>query len=235
VNKIALPAAPAVRLDSIVNYASRLGVPLSPGEAIQASGSGFGPDAKLLLNGDPIPLVFANSDRIVAVVPNNLQTSGSVQVTVSNNGNSSNPVNLPTAAASPGIYSADNSGFGQGYILNTDGTRNSQSNPAAPGKPITIFATGVGPVSNSGPYVVTDQTVAVFIDGFYVSGIAAVMKPVAGLPGQVYEISVYAPNLAQLFSQDGSSNTKIPPQVPVKLYIGSTQSQQGIQMWLKSD
>jgi uncharacterized protein (TIGR03437 family) len=144
-------------------------------------------------------------------------------------------VNLPTAAASPGIYSADNSGFGQGYILNTDGTRNSQSNPAAPGKPITIFATGVGPVSNSGPYVVTDQTVAVFIDGFYVSGIAAVMKPVAGLPGQVYEISVYAPNLAQLFSQDGSSNTKIPPQVPVKLYIGSTQSQQGIQMWLKSD
>jgi len=234
VNKIALPPAPPVRLDSIVNYASRLGVPLSAGEAIQASGSGFGPDAKLLLNGDPIPLVFANSDRIVAVVPNNLQTSGSAQITVSNNGNSSNPVNMPTAAASPGIYSADNSGFGQGYILNADGTRNSQSNPAAPGKPITIFATGVGPVSNSGPYVVTDQTVAVFIDGFYVSGIAAVMKPVAGLPGEVYEISVYAPNLAQLFSQDGSPGSTIPPQVPVKLYIGSTESQQ-VQMWLKSD
>jgi hypothetical protein len=76
--------------------------------------------------------------------------------------------------------------------------------------------------------------VAVFIDGFYVSGIAAVMKPVAGLPGEVYEISVYAPNLAQLFSQDGSPGSTIPPQVPVKLYIGSTESQQ-VQMWLKSD
>jgi uncharacterized protein (TIGR03437 family) len=235
VNKIALPPAPTVRLDAIVNYASRLGVPLSPGEAIQANGSGFGPDAKLLLDGNPIPLVFANSDLIVAVLPNDLQTSGSVQIIVSTNGSSSNPVNMPTAAASPGIYSANNSGFGQGYILNADGTRNSQSNPATPGKPITIFATGVGPVSNSGPYVVTDQAVAVFIDGFYVSGIAAVMKPAAGLPGQVYEISVYAPNLAQLFSQDGSPNPAIPPQVSVTLYIGSVQSQQGIEVWLKPD
>lgn len=235
VNKIALPPAPAVRLDSIVNYASRLGVPLSPGEAIQANGSGFGPNAKLLLNGNPLPLVFANSDLIVAVLPNDLQTSGSVQIMVSNNGHSSNPVNMPAAPASPGIYSADNSGFGQGYILNTDGTRNSQSNPATPGKPITIFATGVGAFSNSGPYVVTDQTVAVFIDGFYVSGIAAVMKPVAGLPGEVYQISVYAPNLTQLFNQDGSPPPTIPPEVPITLYIGSTQSQQGIEVWLKPD
>ena len=235
VNKIALPPAPAVRLDSIVNYASRLGVPLSPGEAIQANGSGFSPDAKLLLDGNPIPLVFANSDLIVAVLPNDLQTSGSVRVTVSNGGASSNPMIMPTAAASPGIYSADNSGFGQGYILNADGTRNSQSNRATEGKPITIFATGVGAVSNSGPYVVTDQTVAVFIDGFYVSGIAAVMKPVAGLPGQVYEISVYTPNLPQLFSQDGSPGQNIPTEVPVTLYIGAAVSQQGIEIWLKPD
>jgi hypothetical protein len=79
--------------------------------------------------------------------------------------------------------------------------------------------------------------VAVFIDGFYVSGIAAVMKPVAGLPGQVYEISVYAPNLAQLFKQNDPDDPTptLPPQVSVTLYIGPAVSQQGIEVWLKPD
>jgi uncharacterized protein (TIGR03437 family) len=236
VNKIALPPAPAVRVDSIVNYASRLGVPLSPGEAIEIVGSGFGPDAKLMLDGNPVPVVFANTDRIVAVIPTDAPTSGSVQIIASNGGVSSNPVNMPVAAASPGIYSFDNSGFGQGYILNADGTRNSESNPAVPGTPITIFATGVGQVSNVGPYVVTNQTVAVFIDGFYISGIAAVMKQVPGLPGNVYEISVYAPDLAKLFSANPDvHNPVVPAEVPVTLFIGSAESQQGVAIWLKPD
>lgn len=235
-NKIALPPAPATRVDSVVNYASRIGVPLSPGEAIEIIGAGFGPDARLMLNGNPLPAVFANADRIVAVLPNDLQTSGSVQIIVSNNGVSSNPVNMPAAAASPGIYSVDNSGFGQGYILNADGTRNSQTNPAVPGTPIAIFATGVGQVSNVGPYAVTDQPVAVFADGFYVSGIAAVMKPVPGLPGMVYEISVYAPDLAKLFGANPDvHNPVIPPEVPITLFIGSAESQQGVALWLKPD
>ena len=236
VNKIALPPAPAVRLDSVVNYASRLGVPLSPGEAVEIIGTGFGPDAKLMLDGNPLPIVFANSDRIVAVLPNDLAKSGTVQIMVSNGDVNSNQVNMPAAAASPGIYSVDNSGFGQGYILNSDGTRNSQSNPAVPGTPMTIFATGVGQVSNVGLYVVTDQPVAVFVDGFYVSGIAAVMKPVPGLPGSVYEISVYTPDLAKLFSANPDvHNPTIPPEVPVMLSIGSAESQQGIALWLKPD
>lgn len=236
VNKIALPPAPAVRVDSVVNYASRLGVPLSPGEAIELLGAGFGPDAKLMLDGNPLPIVFANTDRIVAVLPNDLPASGSVQIVVSNNGVSSNPVNMPAAAAPPGIYSVDNSGFGQGYILNADGTRNSQSNPAVPGTAITILATGIGQVSNVGPYVVTDQPVAVFADGFYVSGIAAVMKSVPGLPGNVYEISVYAPDLAKLFSANPDvHNPVIPSEVPVTLFIGSAESQQGVMVWLKPD
>jgi hypothetical protein len=69
-----------------------------------------------------------------------------------------------------------------------------------------------------------------------VSGIAAVMKPVAGLPGDVYEISVYAPNLAQLFSQDPDlRNPTVPPEVSVTLYIGSAVTQPGVEVWLKPD
>ncbi|HTO73757.1 MAG TPA: SBBP repeat-containing protein, partial [Gemmatimonadales bacterium] len=41
---------PAPRIDGVVNAASQLAVPLSPGETIQVHGDGFGPDAALILN-----------------------------------------------------------------------------------------------------------------------------------------------------------------------------------------
>ena len=234
VNKIALPPAPAVRLDSVVNYASRLAVPLSPGEAVEVIGAGFGPDAKLLLDGNPVPIVFANTDRIVAVIPTDAKTSGSVQVAVSNNGVSSNPVNVPAAVTSPGIYSVDNSGFGQGYILNSDGTRNSETNPAAVGSAISILATGVGPLSQVGVYAVTEQPVAVFVDGFYANGISAVTKHIPGLPGEVYEISVTITDPATLVQQDPDlKGFQYPPEVAVTLSVGTAQSQAGIALWIK--
>jgi uncharacterized protein (TIGR03437 family) len=234
VNKIALPPVPAVRLDSVVNYASRLAAPLSPGEAVEVIGSGFGLDAKLLLDGNPVPILFANSDRIVAVIPADAKTSGSVQVTVSNNGVRSNPVNVATALTSPGIYSVDNSGYGQGYILNSDGTRNSKTNPAAVGSAITILATGVGPLSQVGIYAVTEQPVAVFVDGFYANGIAAVTKHVSGLPGDVYEISLTITDPATLVQQNPDlKNFQYPPEVAVTLSVGYTQSQAGIALWIK--
>lgn len=235
-NKIALTTPPAVQLDSIVNYASRLGVPLSPGEAIAATGSGFGPDAKLLLDGKPLPMISASATRIVSVVPNDAPTSGAMRATVAGNGVTSNAVYVPAAAASPGIYSVDGSGVGQGYILNADGTRNSQSNPAAPGSAITILATGVGPFSLSGPFVVLDQPVAVFVDDFYATGIAAVMKKVLSLPGDVYAISVYIPNPANLVSQNPDlKNFTFPPEVGVSISVGSATSQHGIALWIKQN
>jgi uncharacterized protein (TIGR03437 family) len=222
-NKIALPPTPAVRLDSIVNYASKLAAALSPGETIAALGSGFGPDAKLLLDGVPLSAISTSPTSIVAMVPADSKTSGASGMMVSSNGVSSNIVYLPAASASPGIYSADNTGFGQGYILNADGTRNSQSNPAAQGSGVTILATGVGPFSLAGSFAVTDQTVAVFIDEHYASGIAAEIKPAPGLPGDVYAIGVYVPDLGKLTR---SSNQN------VTMFVGPAESQI-VTLWVK--
>ena len=140
-NKIAIAPAPAVRLDSVVNYASRLGEAIAPGEAIEAIGLGFGNDAQLLIDGTPAPVVSETATSLVAVMPDSAKTSGVFQVQISTGGMLSNTVLVPAAPASPGIYSADGSGYGQGYILNSDGTLNSPANPAAPGSAITIFAT----------------------------------------------------------------------------------------------
>jgi hypothetical protein len=61
----------------------------------------------------------------------------------------------------------------------------------------------------------------VFVDGIYSNGIAATSGPVAGLPGNVYQIGVYVPDPAQLATQNPNFlNFKFPPQVGVKLVFG---------------
>lgn len=221
-NKIALPPAPPVRLDSVVNFAGRQASEIAPGEAIEAIGSGFRANAQLLIDGAPVPIVSGTATNLVAVMPDDAKTSGAFQVQVSTGGTISNPVFVPAAAASPGIYSVDGTGYGQGRILNSDGTLNSPTNPAAPGSAITIFATGAGQFSLSGPYAVTALTAAVFIDGFYADGIAAVVGPIDGLPGNVYQIGVYVPDPAKLVANNPDlKNFKIPPQVGVKLLFGA--------------
>ncbi|MDQ2899279.1 MAG: hypothetical protein M3Y07_05690 [Acidobacteriota bacterium] len=143
-NRIALSAAPPIRLDAVVNTASQYAVPLSPGESINAIGSGFDSDAQLLLNGTPVPIQSRDAERLTAIVPAGLALNGAAEVAIVSSGGASNAVAVPTAIASAGIYSVARTGFGQGYILNGDGGLNSPDNPAAVGSAITIFAAGVG-------------------------------------------------------------------------------------------
>ena len=197
-NKIALPPAPAVRLDSVQNYASHIAGALAPGEPVRALGAGFGNGAQIVVDGSPLPTISATATSIVAVLPDTAITSGIHTLQVSNNGTLSNSVYVPAVPASPAIYSVDGSGAGQGYILNSDGTLNSPSNPAAAGSAITIFAAGAGQYTLTNGYAVAAQMPSVFIDGFYCNGIAAIIGPVAGLPGNVYQLSVYIPDPAAL-------------------------------------
>ncbi len=243
-NKIALPAAPAVRLDSVENYASRIASPLAPGEPIVATGTGFGTGAQIVLDGAPLPSVSATGTSIVAVMPASAGTSGAHTLQITSSGAISNSMYVPAAAASPAIYSVDGSGYGQGYILNSDGTMNSQSNPAAPGSAITIFVAAPGPYTVMNGYAVTEQTPAVFLDGgIYCDGIAAVIGPVSGLPGNVYQISVYIPTVASLAANDPDlTNFTYPAQTGIQIAMGpgyetavnpETASQNGIFVSIK--
>ena len=44
----------------------------------------------------------------------------------------------------PALFTVDNSGGGQGAILNPDGSVNSSANPAAAGDTVVLFGTGGG-------------------------------------------------------------------------------------------
>jgi uncharacterized protein (TIGR03437 family) len=224
-NKIALQPAPAVRLDGVQNYASHLGGPLAPGEAVMVLGAGFGNSAQIVVDGSPLDTVSATATSIVAVLPDTLSTTGVHTVQVSNSGALSNFVYAPAAPSAPGIYSVDGSGTGQGYILNSDGTLNSPSNPAAPGSAFTLFATGEGQYSLTNGYAVTAQTPAVFINGFFCPGIAAIAGPVSGLPGNLYQLSMFVPDLATLAANNPDlKNFKFPPQSLVRLAMGNPNS-----------
>src|SRR5262249_672033 len=129
------------------------------------------------------------------------------------------------------------------YILNKDGSLNSQSNPANEGDPITIFAAGVGASTLVGPFTVTNLPVSVFVDGFYANGISAVTKQVPGIPGGVYELSIFCPRPADLATPDNNlAGFKMPPEVSVLLVLGDVnplnpisstfRSQDGIALWV---
>jgi uncharacterized protein (TIGR03437 family) len=224
-NKIALTPAPAMRLDSVQNYASHIAAPLAPGEPVMALGAGFGNGAQIVLDGSPLATVSATGTSIVAVLPDSAATSGVHTLQVSNNGALSNSVYAPAAAASPGIYAVDGSGAGQGYILNSDGTVNSPSNPAAPGSAITILVAGAGQYTLSNGFAVTALMPAVFIDGFYCNGIAAIIGPVAGLPGNVYQLSVFVPDPAALANNNPDlKNFKFPAQSGIQPLMGPANS-----------
>src|SRR5262249_34869956 len=117
------------------------------------------------------------------------------------------------------------------------------SNPANEGDPITIFATGVGLSTLVGPFTVTNLPVSVYVDGFYANGISAVTKQASGLPGNIYELSVFVPRPADLANPNNNlAGFKMPPEVPVFLVIGDVnplnpvssnyRSQDGIALWV---
>jgi uncharacterized protein (TIGR03437 family) len=54
---------------------------------------------------------------------------------------------LLISAASPGLFSTNQSGSGQGAVVNQDNTINSATNPAPVGSTVTLYGTGQGPVS----------------------------------------------------------------------------------------
>ena len=103
-----------------------------------------------------------------------------------------------------------------------------------------MYAVGEGPFTLSNGYVVTTETPAVFIDGFYCNGIAAIAAPVNGLPGNVYQLSVFVPDLATLVTNNPDlKNFKFPAQSSIQLVMTPssqnlrTTSQNGIYINIK--
>lgn len=136
---------------------------VAPGVILSLFGNGLGPqqgtqtqatlqspfptqaaNVEVTFDGQPAPLLWVQDTQINVVAPWSLRPGKTTQICASWNGVKTNCLTLPVAQSAPGVFSPDGV---HAAALNQDGTLNTAANPAAPGTLVTIFATGLGPVS----------------------------------------------------------------------------------------
>ncbi len=225
------------KIGAIVNGASMLAGPLSPGEILTVfglvqsvgnAGLSVGSDGKVnrehygnrvLFNGVAAPLLYESIGQINAVVPYEVAGSQTVTVQIDDGVAQSDPQTLPVAPSAPGLFTQNQSGQGDAAILNQDSSLNTPQNPASPGSIVQIFLTGEGqtnPPGITGELTGLDtknptQTVKVQIGGANATIVSATTAPdaVAGL----FQINAMVP----AGSATGS--------VPLLVQIGTAMSQ----------
>ena len=159
---------------------------LSPGQLFTLTGFGIGPEiagqgVDVLIDGQPIPVLYAQSRQINAISPVGLAGHTSAQISVRYNGQTFGPIPVAVTFASPELFRKNPGVTLQAAALNEDGTENSAINPAARGGVVSLFGTGFGVSS------------PVCMDGAWNSAMAA-------LPGGNFVLSTGASNEQALFA-----------------------------------
>ncbi len=228
-------------MDVLVNGGSYGGGAVAPGEIVSVFGTNYGqvfsdsPDldddgsiasnlggVQLLFDGVPAPLLYTTDGQLGAIAPFSLAPGGTTQVQLSVSGTLSQKLPVAVAASHPGLFTADQSGFGQGSILNQDYAVNSSDTPAAPDSIVMLYGTGGGltmPDSKDGAIVNTIRMLQadtqVSIGGVKAEVLYAGSAP--GLVDGVFQINVRIPKSVA----SGHS-------VPVALSIGGVSAQTGV-------
>jgi uncharacterized protein (TIGR03437 family) len=169
---------------------------------------------QLFLAGQPVPLIYADSGQINALIPQNLNPNTSYQLVVQRGATMSVPMPLTIAEYQPGIYTLDLSGAGQG-VVEIAGTPllaapdGNGSRPVKAGSEfLAIFATGLGPVIGpNGETPPADGAAAPLTTVFQTS--AVVTASIGGIDSPVL-FSGLTPSLVALYQV----NVQVPRAVP---------------------
>lgn len=215
---------------------------VAPGQAITIFGAGLGPEeaasadlegsgragtllggVRVLFDGVPAPLLYAQSTQVNAVAPFALNPGGSVTVTVEREGTPVGTIALETAEAVPGLFTAGGSGMGPAAALDETGRAVTAENPARRGSVVTLTATGLGRTdpqpedgaAGSGATVAPLAALAATVGGKQ-----AAVESVCGASGQtagIVLVSVRVP-----------ADTAAGEAVPVVLRAGGAASPDGV-------
>ena len=134
---------------------------ISPGEFLALYGTGLAASTQVAtppypsslngvtvsINGLPAPLYLVSSGQINCLVPYAV-TGSSATIVVTSGGIPSNSVTVPLSKTSPGIFSADTSGAGNGIIVHLDGTLVTSAVPAKKGETLVMYLTGLGALTS---------------------------------------------------------------------------------------
>ena len=191
---------PVILQSGILNGASFQFGPVAPGELVTIYGTGFGTqaDTRVLVDGAPIPVLYVGAGQINAIVPYVAAGRRTVDFQVEMGGRKSASINIPVAAAAPGIF---NTG-GAAIAFNQDNRPNNASNPANRGDIVVFFATGEGVLS---PAV---------LEGVLVNGTAKPVLPVGVRIGGLDSEILYAGTIPGLIPGVMQLNVRIPAGAP---------------------
>lgn len=230
-------------LGCVGNAASFALASLSPGELVTLYGNGLGPqqgvstqataqtaypktvsNVQVTFDGIPAPLLYVQDAQINAVAPWSLTPGQNTKVCVTYNSATTNCLTWPVAQAAPAVFTYD--GF-RAAALNQDGSINSAQNPAAVGSLVSVFCTGLGPITPTQPdgaligSPVPANVLAVGVEADYTIGI-----PLGVPETEQFTISYAgpAPTLAAGVSQINFEVQPFPSYGAIYLKIGSTYS-----------
>jgi uncharacterized protein (TIGR03437 family) len=228
---------PPVNLVRLANAFSLLPGPVAPGEIVVLSVPGFNPaqsadigvnvlaplttnllGVQVTFDGRPAFVMRVFFGQIECIAPTAIAGQRITRVQVSIEGALSNILNVPVAPTALGLLAADGSGSGLANAQNSDGTRNSESNPAARGSMVTIFLTGAGitnPAEPDGVVPATSQIVPVATIFNFRPGTGSIHA----LPGFVPGIFAYS------FSVPTTSQQPPPTKLDVTVGTDSSSSQ----------
>jgi uncharacterized protein (TIGR03437 family) len=160
------PSTPVISAGGAVSAASFVAnQPLAPGGFVSifgshlSSGLNQSPTLPLatelgatqaVLAGRPLPLQFATSGQINAIIPYDVPANETQQLIVVNGPAYSQPEPVIVAPAQPAVFTTDASGKGVGIVVDVqpDGSQFvvTSSNPASAGDAIVIYCAGLGAV-----------------------------------------------------------------------------------------
>lgn len=224
---------------AIVNAASQVSTPVSPGEIITIFGTGLGTGVssltlangkvattlgvtQVLINGISAPLIYASPSQVNAIVPYEVSGAAIANIQVESFGAPSAAWEIPVAPSSPAIFTILANGAGQGAVLNQDNSVNSASNPAARGSAIQIYATGGGqtsPASSTGTVAqgAANLTLPITVT---IGGVSAQILYAGAAPGEVDGVVQINAIVPQGVTPGAS--------VPLVAAIGGVASQAGV-------
>jgi uncharacterized protein (TIGR03437 family) len=126
-------------------FGNRIG-PAAPAVAQSLAGNFIGPDLsgmRVLANGMPAPLLYADSGQINLVMPFGV-AGDQVHFEVYRNQTRITEFDKSLRPRHGGLFTTEPPSAGRLAALNQDGTVNSDANPAASGSIVTIFVSGLG-------------------------------------------------------------------------------------------
>ena len=178
---------------------------------------------RVLIDGQPTPLIYVSETQISFIVPYGLQGRTSLSLTVEYAGRTSRAFNASITSVLPGLFTYDSSGQGLVAGTHANGSLITQLNPVVTDEIFILYGTGFGNLiqQQQDGAIVTDQlpipanTVRVWIGGMEAEVLYAGGSP--GLVNAVTQLNVRLPQGLPLYGP-----------VDVKIQVGSRTTRAGL-------